>query len=274
MQSSSIFRRRRLKRSFEPNKEAYRFNFTEVPGQRATKEQLRMLYTRYAFARQHSEGKDVLEIGCGPGIGLSYISKKAKSLIAGDRDPFVLDLARYAVDKKSEIRLLEFDAEETPFEKNSFDLLILFEAIYFLNSAQRFLSEAHRLLRSEGNILVSTVNPDWPEFHPAKTATEYLNYDQMVESLERVGFKTTVFGAFPFQLNTLTSLIRRSASALGLFPKTVRNKERLKRVFYGSLTPIPPYIPEGEIPIENLSPVSSRKEAHAYKILYILGKKA
>jgi len=43
---------------------------TEVPGVLVTGEAFRMAHSRYAFAAEHCEGRDVLEIACGAGPGL------------------------------------------------------------------------------------------------------------------------------------------------------------------------------------------------------------
>ena len=55
---------------------------TEMPGNKATKENIEMLYTRYKWASQFIEGKDVLEVACGAGQGLGYLAKKAKKVVA------------------------------------------------------------------------------------------------------------------------------------------------------------------------------------------------
>jgi len=53
---------------------------TEMPGLKASREQLAMLYTRYAFAAKFCDGKDVLEVGCGAGQGLGYLATKARKV--------------------------------------------------------------------------------------------------------------------------------------------------------------------------------------------------
>ena len=60
---------------------------TELPGAPVNGEQLQMLHTRYGWAGDFVEGKEVLEIACGSGIGLSYLAKKAKKVTGGDCDP-------------------------------------------------------------------------------------------------------------------------------------------------------------------------------------------
>jgi len=67
---------------------------TEIPGNKATKENLQMLYSRYHWASQFVEGKEVLEVGCGPGIGLGYLAKTAKRVVGGDYDKDLVKIAQ------------------------------------------------------------------------------------------------------------------------------------------------------------------------------------
>mgnify|MGYP001585289220 CR=1 FL=1 len=57
------------------------FEITEAPGLQATHEQLERIYHRYHFAKQFAVEKNVVEIACGTGIGLSYLANAAQSVI-------------------------------------------------------------------------------------------------------------------------------------------------------------------------------------------------
>ena len=67
---------------------------TDMPGQKATTEQLSRIFSRYHFARMFVEGKDVLDIGCGSGLGLPYLSEIAKHVVGGDIDKKNIAFAR------------------------------------------------------------------------------------------------------------------------------------------------------------------------------------
>ena len=54
---------------------------TERPGDGAHREQLSALFTRYYFAATQCGRKDVLEVCCGAGIGLSYLAARARSVL-------------------------------------------------------------------------------------------------------------------------------------------------------------------------------------------------
>ena len=58
---------------------------TEFPGLKATQEQIQRMYQRYCFIREFAQGKDVLEVACGAGMGLGYIAKVANA-VTGESD--------------------------------------------------------------------------------------------------------------------------------------------------------------------------------------------
>ena len=57
---------------------------TELSGDEVSQEQVDRICNRYYWAGKYCAGKDVLEVACGTGQGLGYLSKLAKSLNAGD----------------------------------------------------------------------------------------------------------------------------------------------------------------------------------------------
>jgi ubiquinone/menaquinone biosynthesis C-methylase UbiE len=112
---------------------------TERGGERVTRAQLERFYQRYGWAGEYCKGKDVLELACGTGPGLGHLLLVASSLRAGDVSDEVLAVARAHYGDR--VRLDRFDASNTPFADASFDVVILFEAIYYLQGAAEFIDE-------------------------------------------------------------------------------------------------------------------------------------
>ena len=56
---------------------------TEKAGDWVTPEALSMVYTRYRFAADLCRGRRVLEVGCGPGVGLGYLGQHAAAIVGG-----------------------------------------------------------------------------------------------------------------------------------------------------------------------------------------------
>jgi SAM-dependent methyltransferase len=173
------------------------------------------------------------------------------------------------------VPLLRFDAAAMPFSARSFDVVVLFEALYYLPRPRSFLAECARLLRPGGQVVIATVNPEWRGFHPSPFAQHYFSAAELCELLSSVGFAVEVSGAFRETAGSarerLISRLRRGASAAGLIPKTMRGKEALKRIFFGPLGPLPAEIVAdglGYTPPASIEP----NEAVDYTVLYAFGR--
>src|SRR5438128_1503124 len=197
---------------------------TELPGSGGTREQLAMLGARYALARTLCPGKDVIEIACGPGIGLSYLARRARRVVGGDYDADLLRIARATYDGR--LPIVRLDAHTLPFASGSADVIILFEALYYLQAPDHFIREARRVLRFGGHLLISTVNRDWPGFNPSPFSHRYLSGSDLCNLLESTGFAVRLYGGFPVRMFTrrdrLLMLVRRTAVAFHLMPGTMK----------------------------------------------------
>lgn len=249
---------------------------TERPGQAASGIQLEMLQARYSWAAQQARGKDVLEAGCGAGLGLPLLARVARSIQAGDVDAENLQAARTACGKNPNIGLRLFSAGQIPFPGASFDLVLLFEAIYYLPDAPRFFAEAHRVLRPEGSLLIVTANPARSGFNPSPFSTRYWSAGELLAGLEHAGFAARLEGAFPERAGWVaaaTGWIRRAAVALKLVPRTMRGKAWLKRIFYGRLHPLPALLTEASGRPPALEDVKAAKDLRRYRVLYATARK-
>ena len=247
---------------------------TEYPGGGATQEQLSMLLTRYHLARTFSDGKDVLEVACGAGVGLSYLAETAHSVVGGDIESANLVIASKICQGVDNIHIRELDALMLPFADKTFDLVLLFEALYYLEDQQLFLKEAKRVLRSGGRLIISSVNCAWLSFNPSPFATGYLNSRQLHNLLADAGFSVALKAGFPDNPDTFKRRIirgiRRMASSAGLIPKTMKRKELLKRIFIGRLTPIPKRLTMDTAPLEPLVAIDQNSPDILHKMLYAI----
>jgi len=102
--------------------------------------------------------KEVLEVGCGRGGGASYVMRylHPKSLVA-------VDVAKGAIDfcKKSHhvtgLIFKQADAEDLPFEDESFDIVINVESSHCYGSMDKFVAGVYRVLRHNGYFLFADV---------------------------------------------------------------------------------------------------------------------
>jgi SAM-dependent methyltransferase len=99
-------------------------------------------------------GKNVLEVSCGHGGGASYLTRtlQPKSYIALDLNPAGINFCEkhHHVDG---LNFVQGDAENLPFESNTFDAVINVEASHCYPDFPRFLAEIARVLRPGGNFL-------------------------------------------------------------------------------------------------------------------------
>jgi SAM-dependent methyltransferase len=250
---------------------------TEQPRQPATRLQLAMLSTRYAWAAGHAAGKDVAEIACGAGLGLGWIARMARSVDAGDVDDANCRVALETYAGREKIQIRRMDALDLPYASASLDLLLLFEALYYLPDAAAFLEEARRVLRPGGELLLATVNREWSGFNPSPFHTRYLSAGELAEELARAGFAAHLRAGFAERrgkLDGVIGMIRRAAVRARMIPPTMAGKAFLKRLFYGSLEPIPrelePGRPSG---LGLLQPVSPGMDLSRYRTLYAEARK-
>jgi len=97
-------------------------------------------------------GKTVLEVSCGHGGGASYLARtlQPKSYTALDLNPAGIRFCkqRHRVDG---LNFVQGDAENLPFEPDTFDAVINVEASHCYPNFPRFLSEVERVLRPGGH---------------------------------------------------------------------------------------------------------------------------
>ncbi len=99
-------------------------------------------------------GKKVLEVSCGHGGGSSYVMRTLgpASYTGLDINPDGIDFCR----KRHELSGLDFvhgDAQNLPFDNESFDAVVNVEASHGYPDFPRFLAEVERVLRPGGHFL-------------------------------------------------------------------------------------------------------------------------
>jgi SAM-dependent methyltransferase len=248
---------------------------TEMAGQKVSSEQLLRTCHRYYWAKDYVAGKEIAEVACGAGPGLGYLAQTAANVRAGDISKEVLDCARavYA----GAIELAEFDASATPYASGSLDALLLYEALYYLPDADAFMTEAARVLRPGGALLIATANKDLFDFTPSAYSTEYFGVAELAALCARHRFDARFFGYLDVQKVSMRQRLLRPlklvATRLGMVPKTMGGKQWLKRVFFGEMVDMPSSIIETPQPYEEPVELSQSEADRRHKVIYCAAKK-
>ena len=209
---------------------------TETWGLGASPEQLAMQHFRYRMAAELAPGGAVLEVGCGSGMGLSYLRAHAGMVVGGD---YTMPLLREARAHVPDVPLVRMDAAHLPFLDRSFDAVLMLEMIYYVPNQAAALAECRRVLKPGGKLMVCLPNRDRPDFNPSPYSTRYPDLGQLTELFQQTGFEPRVYGAFAVEEETardrLLGPLRRVAVRYRLIPSSMRAKAMVKRVLYGRL---------------------------------------
>ncbi len=248
---------------------------TEVTGESVSREQINRMLNRYHFARGYCQKREVLELACGSGQGLGYLSKGAKRITGGD---YCGPLLRTAQDHyRTRLPLVQLDAQKVPFRDGSFDAVILYEAIYYLGDCASFTRECYRILRPGGILLLCTANRDLPDFNPSPLSHRYFSPPDFSDLLTPVGFRVECFADFPVDYHSpkqrVLSWVKKSMVRLDLMPKTMAGKKIFKRLLFGKLVPLPPEITEDMGAPQNPTPISLHEKDTSHKVLFAVAKK-
>lgn len=250
---------------------------TELPGSLLNQEQLARITQRYRLGAALAQDKAVLEVSCGAGVGLGMLRQRARSLVASDFTYGVLAVAQQ--ENAGQTPLVCADTHHLPFADDAFDLVLSFEAIYYLRRQDWFLREAHRLLRTGGTLLIGTSNPDWPHFVPGPMSVHYPSVVELATQLQRVGFRSLHFhGALP---TPTTTTPRRRLIALAckylmhhkFFTADNPLTRLLKQVAYGQLTPLPPALTTAasdSSSLAELTPLSPAASDRLHRVYFVI----
>ena len=245
---------------------------TELPERKVSWEERQVICSRYYFASQFVSGKQVLEVGCGPGLGLGLLANKgAERVIGGDCIKASLKYAQNHY--RGSIGLVLLDAHKLPFKSGCFDIVLAMAMIYYLQ-IDVFLEECRRVLRKGGTLVFCTPNKNAPGFHRSPFSTEYYSIPELNKLLSRHNFEAEILGAFPVIRPTLFKVQHNIRYGIGRtldsIPKGKEIKGRLER-FINRKT----LILEEEIGGDAngdfcIVPLSVNSFDSRYKVLYVL----
>ncbi len=113
--------------------------------------------SRYLWAAQAASARAVLDAGCGTGYGCRLLAEGgAREVIGVDLARAELEMARPGMPES--VRLRTGDLRQLEFEDDSFELVVCFEVIEYVDDPLAVLAELVRVLAPGGLLLVSAPN--------------------------------------------------------------------------------------------------------------------
>ena len=249
----------------------------ELPGQTNTWEGWQMICCRYYTAGRYIEGKRVLEVGCGSGMGLGYLNARASKVVGGDYSPE--NIQRAAGHYGDRIELLVLDGQDMPFEDGSFDIALAMEVIYYFTSVERFLDECHRVLAEGGILCVCMSNKDIPGFHTSPLSRCYYSVPELAGLLKNHHFVPEFYGAFPISRPPVLQRLRSAVLVnigrmLDAIPGGKPVKEFLRKIIYRKMIINKAEIEESDMVPEcyHLEPLPQEVPDDKHQIVYVVAK--
>lgn len=105
--------------------------------------------------RQLNRKMNVLELACGTGLISRRIAVCVKSLEATDFSPEMITHAKKSV-HSSRLHFSVQDATDLPYAPESFDAVVIANALHILPEPEKVLSEIHRVLKPNGLLFAPT----------------------------------------------------------------------------------------------------------------------
>lgn len=164
-----------------------------------------------------TNGKQVLELGCGSGTLASILLEKGVSIIGSDIAQSAINHARKL---HPDMEFQTHSAEKLPYHDQMFDIVLSFDVLEHLPRVDQHLSEVRRVLKPDGYYLFQTPNKlsnaifetlkcrsmVWKKFHPSLHF-----YGQLRRRLERNGFQTRFV-----KMNTMNEYAVNKFNRVGL----------------------------------------------------------
>ncbi|MEZ5209736.1 class I SAM-dependent methyltransferase [Gordonia sp. PP30] len=169
-----------------------------VPGIPAENYWFRRHEVAYQLIRERCAGQDVLEAGSGEGYGAALLAQAAATVTCVDYDEQAVAHTRR---RYPEVTVHQGNLIDLPLDDACIDTVVNFQVIEHLWDQGAFVRECHRVLRPEGELLMST--PNRITFSPGRDTplnpfhTRELSAAELTELLTGDGFEVTdMLGVF------------------------------------------------------------------------------
>lgn len=128
------------------------------------------------------------------------------------------------------IKLYRTPAENLPFNNNTFEFILMITTVCFLNNIEKAFSEAHRVLRKNGSIVIGFVNKNsfLGKKYSEKKDRNVFYKDAVFYSPEEISdfLKNACFKKFEYKETLFTENLSKTAEGFGEGSFTVIKAEK------------------------------------------------
>lgn len=186
--------------------------------------------------RQNLSGRPILEVGCGGGLLSSLLLQCGADVVVAD----IYSKAIRAAMEKGVTKGLSFDAGCTwPFARRSFEVIIMLDVLEHIENDVACLSEAKRVLRSDGLVLLTVPAHQFLFSGWDKALGHHRRYSKsrLDNTLRRAGFRPVIL-SYQNVLSFIPALILRGKNRFrgyqpnhAEFPNVPENLNRLLKLW-------------------------------------------
>jgi len=178
-------------------------------------------------------GQDILDVGAGDGLLAETLLKEGKTLTALD---ISLKRIKRCAERCKKDYFIVADAEELPFNKKSFDVIVASELIEHLIAPEKFLLSAYNALKKGGALIISTPPSLFYEANLSEILKDQhlhmFSPKKLKSLLEKAGFKPTVIRGMGFKLRI------KLPKPLGVLPRIFYTLITRKKPKRGIIAPV------------------------------------
>jgi 2-polyprenyl-3-methyl-5-hydroxy-6-metoxy-1,4-benzoquinol methylase len=178
----------------------------------------------YVFAQDHCKDKKVLDLGCGEGYGVSYLSKYSTKITGVDYDADSMKAAR----RKYKAANTEFITRDIINDKlpTGYDSVVSYQTIEHFEDVDAYLKQVDSSLKKNGVFLVSTPNKDIVSYVFNPFHYHEFTVSSLENKLKKYFKKVEIYGVFGDEKVTKVRLKNQKIikAILMLDPLNLRSK--------------------------------------------------
>lgn len=103
----------------------------------------------------------LLNVGCGKGDYNYYLQDKFEEVVGIDVNKYDISIAK-KLTRNKKIKYFVMNATNLKFKDNYFDTVICIDVLEHVKDRDRLLEEVHRVLKKDGQLILSVPNYDFP----------------------------------------------------------------------------------------------------------------